>query len=197
MILLYCDDVARRKAVHNYFRDKGVEIEAVPLNEFAVRSYACNISALLIVGNIPPGFSALLNANVPLISVSKYPVADSIHFRDYESHELLDILMSLSGNAECFEYNGVLKATPRCITFLGYEFNLTPAERSILSLLVSRADADVSCDEIGNACLGDIHSKKSTVARHISSINQKAENIGGRAMIIAKSSGCYSINKFI
>lgn len=197
MILLYCDDVSKRRCVHNYFRDKGVMIEAAPLNEFAVRSYACNVSALLIVGDVPPGFSAFLCAEVPMISVSRFPLGDSLHFRDYESSELLEILMSFSDSAECFEYNQVLKATPRGITFLGYGLNLTPTERSILAFLVSRAEECASFDEIGEVCLGDIHSKLATVSKHVSSINKKAQSIGGRNMIVSLAGGCYVINKYI
>ena len=197
MIILYCDDIAKRRSVHNYFRDKGVVLEAVPLNEFSMRSYACDVSALLIIGNVPPGFSALLCASVPLITVSKYQIGDSIHFRDHEDSDLLDILLSFSDHGECFEYNGVLKATPRGVTFLGYELKVTPAERSILSLLVSRADADVCYEEIGEVCLGDIHSGHSTVAKHIFSINKKAQSIGGRNMIVSKLDRHYSINKYV
>ena len=197
MILLYCDDVSKRRSVHNYFRDKGVMIEAVPLNEFAVRSYAYDVSAMLIIGDVPPGFSAFLCAEVPLISVSKYPVGDSLHFRDYDSPELLDLLLSFSDSAECFEYNRVLKATPRGVTFLGYNFSLTRTERSILAFLVSRAGESVTFDEIGEVCLGDIHSKLATVSKHISSINKKAKSIGGRNMIVSPASRCYSINKYI
>lgn len=197
MILLYCDDVFNRKNIHNYFRDKGVVIEATPLNEFAVRSYACNVSALLIVGNVPPGFSASLCSDVPLISVSKYPIGDSLHFRDYDSPTLLDVLLSFSDSAECFDYNGVLKATPRGVTFLGYTFNVTPTERSILAFLVLREGDSVSCDEIGEVCLGDIHSKYTTISKHISSINQKAKSIGGRNMILSPENRFYSINKYV
>ena len=197
MILLYCDDVAKRRSVHNYFRDKGVMIEAVPLNEFAVRSYAYDASAMLVIGDVPPGFSAFLCAEVPLISVSKYPVGNSLHFRDYDSPELLDLLLSFSDFAECFEYNGVLKATPRGVTFLGYNFSLTPAERSILALLVSRTGENVTFDEIGEVCLGDIHTRFATVSKHISSINKKAQSIGGRNMIVSPESKCYAINKYI
>lgn len=197
MILLYCDDVSKRRSVHNYFRDKGVMIEAVPLNEFAVRSYAYDASALLIVGDVPPGFSAFLCAEVPLISVSKYPVGDSLHFRNYDSPELLDLLLSFSDSAECFEYNRVLKATPRGVTFLGYDFSLTPTERSILAFLVSREGESVTFDEIGEVCLGDIHSKLATVSNHISSINKKSQSIGGRNMIVSPASKCYAINKYI
>ena len=197
MLLLYCDDIAKRISVHNYFRDKGVMIEAVPLNEFAVRSYANDASALLIVGDVPPGFSSFLCAEVPLISVSKYPVGDSLHFRDYDTPELIDLLLSFSNSAECFEYNGVLKATPRGVIFLGYNFNLTKAERSILALLVSRAGENVTFDEIGEVCLGDIHTKFATVSKHISSINKKAQSIGGRNMIVLPASRCYAINKYI
>ena len=197
MILLFCDNVSKRRSVHNYFRDRGVVLEAVPLNEFAVRSYACNVSAMLIVGEVPPGFTATLCADLPLISVSKYPIGDSLHFREYDSQELLDLLLSLSDSADCFDYNGVLKATPRGVVFLGYEFNVTPAERAILALLVSRADEDVSFDEIGEACLGDIHSKPTTVSKHISSINKKAQSIGGRNMIVSSTNRNYSINKYI
>ena len=145
MILLYCDDISKRRNIHNYFRDKGVMIEAVPLNEFTVRSYACDVSAILIIGAVPAGFSALLCAEVPLISVSKYQIGNSLHFRDYESSELLDILLSFSDPSDCFEYNEVLKATHRGVSFLGYALELTSTERSIIAYLVSRKDESVSC----------------------------------------------------
>lgn len=197
MILLYCNDVERRRVVHNYFRDRGVMIEAVPLNEFVMRSYANDVSAILMVGEVPPGFSVSLCADIPLISVSKYRIGDSVHFRDHESSELLDLLLSFSDSAECFDYNGVLKATPRGVTFLGYEFKLTPIERSILSLLILRAGECVHYEEICDACLGDFHSKFATVSKHVSSINKKAQLIGGRSMIISQKDKCYSINEYI
>lgn len=197
MILLYCDNVSKRRCVHNHFRDRGVVIEAAPLNEFVVRSYASNVSAMLIVGDVPPGFTATLCPEVPIISVSKYPIGDSLHFREYDSTDLLELLLSFSDSVDCFDYNGVLKATPREIVFLGYELNLTPTERSILAFLVSRENEGVPYDEIGEACLGDIHAKPATVSKHISSINKKAQNIGGRKMIVSLTDKHYSINKYI
>lgn len=197
MILLYCNDVERRRMVHNYFRDRGVMLEAVPLNEFVVRSYANDVSAILIVGEVPPGFSVSLCAEIPLISVSKYRIGDSVHFRDHESAELLDLLLSFDDSAECFDYNGVLKATPRGVTFLGYDFKLTPAERSVLALLVLREGESVYYEEIGDACLGDIHSRFETISKHVSSINKKAQTIGGRVMILSQKDRFYSINKYI
>ena len=197
MILLYCNDVERRRTVHNYFRDRGVMLEAVPLNEFALRSYANDVSAILLVGEVPPGFSASLCAEVPLISISKFRIGDSVHFRDHESAELLALLLSFSDSAECFEYNGVLKATPRGVTFLGYDLKLTPAERSVLALLVLRAGEGVYYEEIGEACLGDIHSKFATISKHVSSINKKAQSIGGRVMILSQKDRFYTINKYI
>ena len=197
MILLYCNDVSRRREVHNYFRDKGVMIEAAPLNEFFARSYACDVSALLMVGEVPPGFAATLCADVPMISVSKYQIGDSIHFRDHESPKLMELLLSFSSDMECFEYNEVLKATPRDVYFLGYRFDLTPTERSILALLISRANDEVTCDEICEVCLGDIHAKSATVTTHVSAINRKAKCIGGRNMILSGSKQCYMINKYI
>lgn len=197
MILLYCNDVERRRMVHNYFRDRGVMLEAVPLNEFVVRSYANDVSAILIVGEVPPGFSVSLCAEIPLISVSKYRIGDSVHFRDHESAELLDLLLSFDDSAECFDYNGVLKATPRGVTFLGYDFKLTPAERSVLALLVLRAGESVYYEDVGEACLGDIHSRFATISKHISSINKKAQSIGGRVMILSQKDRFYSINKYI
>ena len=197
MILLYCNDVERRRNVHNYFRDRGVMLEAVPLNEFALRSYANDVSAILLVGEVPPGFSASLCAEVPLISITKFRIGDSVHFRNHESAELLDLLLSFSDSAECFEYNGVLKATPRGVTFLGYDLKLTPAERSVLALLVLRAGEGVYYEEIGEACLGDIHSKFATISKHVSSINKKAQSIGGRVMILSQKDRFYTINKYI
>ena len=197
MILLYCDDVSKRRHIHNYFRDRGVMIEAVPLNEFTVRSYACDVSAILIVGTVPAGFHALLCADVSLISVSKYQIGNSLHFRDYESSELLDILLSFSDSVECFEYNDVLKATPRSVSFLGYTLDLTSTERSIVAYLVLRKGESVSCEELGEVCLGDIHSKPATISKHISSINKKSQTMGGRNMILSSGSKSYSINKYV
>lgn len=197
MILLYCYDISKRRTVHNYFREKGVMLEVVPLDEFVVRSYACDISALLIVGEVPPGFSASLCRDVPLISVSKFQIGDSINFRNYESPRLLDILLSFSDSLECFEYNSVLEATPRGAVFLGYKFDITPTERSILALLISRVGDAISSEKIGEICLGDVHAKPATVSKHISSINKKAQNIGGRNMILSPENGYYTMNKYI
>ncbi len=197
MILLYCYDIEERRMLHNYFRDKGVLIEATPPGEYHSRSYAASTEALLICGNTPPGFVSMLNPHVPIISVCKYPLGDSFNFREYTDPNLLELLMSFSGGDPYFEYNEVLFAKKNEILFLGYELKLTSTERAILYFLVSEKDRDVAIEEITEACLGDTHMKEANVSKHISQINRKAKEIGGRTMIFSPKPHYYRIRKYI
>lgn len=197
MILLYCYDIDARRRLHGYFRDKGVMLEATPPGEYRLRSYAASTSALLIAGNSPPGFVAELNPDVPIISIGRYPLGNSVNFRDYEDPELLELLISYSGGIPGFEYNDVLSARNNEVWFLGYELNLTTTERAVLRFLVQESGRDVAVEEITETCLGDTHLKESNIATHISQINRKAREIGGRNMIFSPSPHFYRIKKYI
>lgn len=197
MILLYCYDVEERRMLHGYFRDHGVMLEATPPGEYRLRSYAASTEALLIAGNTPPGFVAELNPFVPIISIGRYSLGDSINFRDHRDPKLLELLLSYSRRELGFEYNDVLFARKNEVLFLGYELKLTADERSILRFLVQESGRDVAVDEITETCLGDTHLKDSNVATHISQINRKAREIGGRNMIFSPSPHFYRIKKYI
>lgn len=197
MILLYCYDIDERQAVHNYFRDRGLTVEAVFPAEIGIRSYAADAEALLIVGNTRPGFILSLNPELPLFTVGRYQLGDSFHFRNYNDPKLLEMLSAFSSEDPFFSYNDVLFGKLGKVLLLGYDLGLTPTERSLLTLLVSDADRSVSAEEILEKCIGDIHGKRSAVSAHISHINKKAMNIGGRRLISSPSSGYYRIKKYI
>lgn len=197
MILLYCYDIEERRRLHGYFRDKGIMLEAVPPAEYRIRSYAASTEALLIAGYTPPGFASRLNPFVPLISIGRYSLGDSVNFRDYRDPKLIELLAGYSVGNSGFEYNDVLFARRGEVLFMGYELKLTAAERAILHFLVNESDRDVAVDEITETCLGDTHLKESNAATHVSQINSKARKIGGRNMIFSPSPHFYRIRKYI
>lgn len=197
MILLYCYDIEQRRRLHSYFRDRGVMLEATPPGEYRLRSYAASTDALLIAGNTPPGFTANLNPSVPIVSIGRYPLGESINFREHTDPDLLELLIGYSGGEPGFEYNDVLFAGKSEILFLGYELKLTSTERAILGFLVQECERNVAADEITEVCLGDTHLKESNIAKHISQINRKAREIGGRNMIYSPNPHFYRIKKYI
>lgn len=197
MIILYCYDVAERQIVHNYFRDHGITIDAVPLNEFRIRSYAADTEALLIVGDTPPGFVSTLNTEPALFTVGKYQLLYSTHFRDYDDPVLLEMLSVYSSGAQFFSYNDILFGKSDAVLFLGYDLKLNARERAILKFLVQNSDRDVWVEELAEICIGDYHCKSSAITKYISQINRKAVNIGGRKMIFSPSAGFYRIKKYI
>ncbi len=197
MIILYCYDIDERQRVHNYFRDLGVMTEAVPPAEIRIRSYSADAEAMLIVGTTPPGFIISLNPELPLFTVGRHQLGDSFHFRDYKDPKLFEMLSAFSSDEPFFTYNDVLFGKLGKVLLLGYDLGLTPTERSILSLLVSESGRLVSAEEILEKCIGDVHGKRSAVSSHISHINKKAMNIGGRRIISSPSSGYYKIKKYI
>lgn len=78
------------------------------------------------------------------------------------------------------------------VRLLGYELALTPTEYNIV-----RAIADgghLSTDRLCELC--GISGTKNNIAVHICKINEKAEDIGGRKLILYKDFGYY-INEFV
>ena len=197
MILLYCYDIEERRKLHSYFRDKGVCLEAVPPSDFRIRSYSLSADAIVIAGKVPCGFIFELNPNITLVTIGKYSLGDSINFKDHTDSGLLNLLLSFPDADQTFDYNGILWGKGTDIYYLGYKFNLTKTEGSILSYLVSEKDREVSCEEIAQACIGDPHAKSSTITKHISSINGKAQKIGGRMIIYSPNDHYYKIKKYI
>jgi len=197
MILLYCDDIAVRQTVHDYFKRNGILLDAVPLCEFSIRTYAAETEALLIVGDTPPGMLSSLNPQVPVFCVAKYRLGNSFHFREYTDPELLQMLGVYSSSEQYFSYNDVLFGKLGAVLFLGYDLKLSDAERAILGHLVLNSERDVPSEEIYEVCFGDPHGKTGRLANYVSSINRKAINIGGRKMICSPASGFYRIKKYI
>lgn len=197
MILLYCFDIEERFRLHGYFREKGIRTVAVPPSEFRIRSYELSTDAILIAGRTPYGFVSNLNPDVPLITVGKYPLGDSVNFRDHNDPRLLELLSSYPQTDESFDYNGILYSSGKEVIYLGYELKLTPTERAILALLVSQSDREVASEEIASACMGDVHSHAATLSKHVSAINAKAKRIGGRMIIYSPTDHYYKIKKYI
>ncbi len=197
MIILYCYDIGVRQKVHNYFRDLGLTIEASPPGEFRIRSLAADVEALLIVGDTPAGYISSLDLRLPVFNVGRYQLGNSFHFREYTDPALLRMLSAFSSSDPFFSYNDILFGKVGAVLFLGYDMKLTPTERAMLHLLVTNSDRDVHADELRGVCIGDSYAESNTVSKHISRINRKAVNIGGRKMIFSPAKGYYRIKKYI
>ena len=197
MIILYCYDIEERIRVHNYFRDLGLSIEASAPREFRLRGFGADAEALLIVGDVPPGYIATLNLQLPLFNVGRYQLGDAIHFRDYTDPRLFEMLSAFSSQDPFFSYNDVLFGKVGKVLFLGYDMKLNSVQRSILNLLVKNKDRSVHSSEIMDVCFGDAYKSNTSLSKEISRINAKAYNIGGRKMICSPARGYYRIKKFI
>ncbi len=197
MIILYCYDIDERQRVHNYFRDRGLTVEATPPGEYRIRSFAADVEALLIIGETPPGYVSSLNPHLPIFNVGRYQLGDAFHFREYTDPQLFEMLGSFSSADPFFSYNDILFGKADAVLFLGYDIKLTPTERAMLRLLVTNADRAVHVEELLGACIGDLYVGNNTVSKHISQINRKAMNIGGRKMIFSPAKGYYKIRKYI
>ena len=197
MILLYCFDLEERSYLHSYFRDKGIRMESVPPSEFRIRSYSLSTDAILIAGKTPYGFISEINPDVPLITIGKYSLVDSVNFKDHTDPRLANLLASFADAEESFDYNGILYSVRKTVIYLGYELKLTPTERAVLSFLVSQRDREVHSREIMQSCVGDTHLKETNASKHISSINAKAKIIGGRMIIYSPRDHYYRIKKYI
>ena len=197
MIILYCNDISKRTEVHNYFRDRGLLIEASVPRDFHIKSFAAYAEALLIVGEVAPGFVATLNPRLPLFNVGRYQLADAFHFREYDDPELLRMLSAFSPQEPFFSYNDVLFGKLGKVLFLGYDMKLSATQRSVLCYLVLNSDRQISCEEILEVCLGDSYKQRSSVSKIVSTINSKAYQIGGRRMICSHERGYYRIEKYI
>ncbi len=197
MILLYCRNIEDRRRIHNYLRDKGVLIEAVPLSEFESATYKADAGAVLLAGSVPPGLVMTIDPRLPVITIGRFPLKGSLCFREYSDPELLQILKDLSDDSLDFEYNNILFAKGKDVIYLGYRLCLTPSERAILAFLVKHAEKEIAARELSQACLGDIHLPLTNISKHISAINRKAMPIGGRKIIISPSRGNYMIGRYI
>lgn len=197
MIILYCFDIEKRIEVHNYFRDLGLMIEASVPREFRMRGFAADAEALLIIGDIPPGYISTLNPKLPIFNVGKYQLGDAFHFRDYRDPRLFEMLSAFSSSDEFFSYNDVLFGKVGKVLFLGYEMKLNNVQRSILHFLVKNKDRNVSAEELLDICIGDNYKERTAISKEISRINAKAYNIGGRKIICSPIRGYYRLRKYI
>lgn len=82
--------------------------------------------------------------------------------------------------------------------YLELPLHLSPAEYRILLFLCGQGDLTVSPDIILGHCFAESYRMVETNVRaHISSINRKAERIGGRKIILSVRDKGYRLNKFM
>lgn len=197
MILLYCYDIDERQRVHNYFRARGLLTEAVAPSELEARSFSSDADAILIVGKAPQGLISRIDPELPIFTVGDDQLEASFHFFDLHAPGLLEMLTAFSSAEAYFSCNDVLFGKQDGVFLLGYDLRLTPTERALLTLLACEYQSSVSTDELVSACLGDCYADRGSISAHISQINKKAINIGGRSLIEASANGFYRIKKYI
>lgn len=196
MIVFYCADIGLRQRVHDYFREEDIFLKSIGLSELESAARGDYADAILTVGDIPVGLLTCIDPRVPVVSVGRHPIGDSVFFRDYKDPELLELLKDFSSR-ESISYNDALFVRGEEVLYLGYALDLTPTERSVLSFLLKYPETAFSADELTQACIGDIHLDKANIVRHIRRINQKARVIGGRDLIYSVERGIYRMAKYI
>ncbi|MBE6531367.1 MAG: hypothetical protein E7679_04685 [Ruminococcaceae bacterium] len=88
--------------------------------------------------------------------------------------------------------NIIIDESTDTVRFLGYPIELTPKEYDILKTVIEQGH--ISTERLCELC--GISGTKNNVAVHICKINEKAEDIGGRKLILYKDLGYY-INEFM
>lgn len=180
MIRIYCEDIAKRVEIQNFYRDRGLTVDAPPCGEFLCAARGTDTKAALIVGTYPPWLDACLREGVPTFFVGN----SQSSFNAYDDAALLDVLHDIEGDIRRFVYSECLYSTPDGVYYLGYPLKLTPSELAILSYLVKQSPNSVKDEELLSVCIGDAHRKSSILRQHVSSINKKARTIyGGRDLI--------------
>lgn len=180
MIRLYCEDVAKRVEVQNFYRDLGFTVDAPPCGEFLEAARRKDTTAALIAGTYPPWLTACLRVGVPVFLIGNA----QNDFEAYDDGRLVELLRDIEGDIRRFTYGECLSSSVDGVYYLGYPLALTPSELAILSYLVKQSPNAVEQDELLSVCVGDSHRKSSVLRQHVSSINKKARTIyGGRDII--------------
>ncbi len=197
MTLFYCSDILARKKIHNYFRSRGVELEAIALPELELAASGEDVNALLVCGEIPMWLLASLNSGICVIYIGKFALSGALCFRDYTDSDLYALLLDLSGKSACFCYNGVLHFKEGKSLYLGYPLELTPTEYAVLYRLAENAESGAASKALTDICLGDFHLSADNISNYVSGINAKARIIGGRNLIEFSEGSRYKISKYI
>ncbi len=180
MIRLYCEDIAKRVEIQNFYRDLGFSVDAPPCGEFISAANGAETTSAIVVGQYPPWLTACLRRGLPTYFVGNFENS----FDAFDSPELIDILREREGDIRFFAYGGCLDSSEDGVFYLGYPLRLTPSEVAILSFLVRQSPTGVDQEQLVSVCVGDSHRKSSVLRQHISSINKKAKNIySGRELI--------------
>ena len=82
-------------------------------------------------------------------------------------------------------------------SLLGYRIELSPAELSILRLLLSFSDRELTASKIARICFNGNKDGARSIPVLVSRINKKASVISGRRLIISKRYTGYRINQFL
>jgi hypothetical protein len=180
MIRIYCEDIAKRVEIQNFYRDHGLAADAPPCGEFLCAAREGDTTMVLIVGTYPPWLDACLRVGLPAFFVGNAQSS----FDSYDDGELLALLLATEGDIRRFNYGQCLSSSPDGVYYLGYPLRLTPSELAILSYLVKQSPNAVKDEELLSVCVGDAHRKSSVLRQHVSSINKKAKTIySGRDLI--------------
>ena len=81
------------------------------------------------------------------------------------------------------------------VIYLGYIMPLSPVEYKVFMCIYESGDEFISSEHIMDKCFGTKGNQKGVVATHISNINSKAWEIGGRRLIISKYGIGYKITE--
>lgn len=181
MIRLYCEDIAKRVEVQNFYRNLGFAVDAPPCGEFFEAARRKDTTVVLIAGSYPPCLDACLRVGVPVFLIGNA----QNDFETYDDDELIEILRASEGDIRRFAYGECLSSSADGVYYLGYPLALTPSELAILSYLVKQSPNAVEQERLLSICVGDAHRKISILRQHVSSINKKARTIYGGRDIIA------------
>ncbi len=192
MIRLYCEDIAKRVEVQNFYRDLGFSVDAPPCGEFLEAARRNDTSVVLIVGAHPPWLEACLRVGIPTFLIGSSQNA----FSTYEDAGLIDLLRENEGDIRRFSYGECLSSSADGVYYLGYPLKLTPSEFAILAYLVDQSPNGVEQDQLLSICVGDAHRKSSVLRQHVSSINKKARTIYGGRELIVSDRKCNGVKRY-
>lgn len=202
MICLYCEDISKRSDYQHFYRDHGILTDAPPTADFIQRTNSDTVVAALFIGDFDYFLTEQIRKDIPVFIAGSctrkndYLSGDCFVFPLYDDPALISSLTAICGDENEFSYRNLLFSHKGKTYYLGYEFDLTPTERSVVGYLVKNSDRFVSAEEILRYCIGDEYRRRGNVSQHISQINKKSVESGGRPMIETDLAGNYHLCKY-